>query len=265
MKMTKEEKHLFSRNTEEVKQRGQEATLQWIIAIFVVLFFLGVNPYTVIKLTYNLWIVAAFVFLIIGISLLSLRPALQILSPGYQDEIHHNSLDTNGPWSIVPLYLSNGDVINLAIFPLGGVDVSFVKIKGGGRHGYVLVPEGGYIQEGPNVTVIYGVKKYAYAVVPKAARERLKGHRRFRVRSSPIWIAWLPPLSSTLAKAMSLYDPAAASKAMGDLVEYNKTVEQNYAHSDVTRNVEVRRHMDVLKRRSSKEDEGVDEEDNSLQ
>ena len=152
-----------------------------------------------IYLKFDAWIfIGLFIsgLLIIGVFM---RSALQIYSFAFVTPIHHSSLSRSGPWTKVQGIMSEKDEsegskltsLTYAIFDMGGLS-SPIPISGGGRYGYYIVPEGGYVINGGSVTVLNHPVRFAYNQIPRFLRDALLEHEHFHV-GDPIFFALYPP------------------------------------------------------------------------
>lgn len=214
------------------------------------LIFVGI--FVRVEVYYNLLVILGVITLPIAMALGFALPAFRSKSPGYIDELHHSSLETKGPIYEAVQHLPNGRNITWGIFPLGGVDWGWIHFKGGGSHGYVICPRGGYIVTGASTHVFYGLRRATFNQVPYPVQEGLLRHGGFRVKSSPIWMAYLPPTIENMAKILSIYDPRTRAQAEKDIVEYNKMLEQLVKDSDFARQNISKRSTEVSRQAGKK-------------
>lgn len=230
-------KKILKSMNKDIPEPGQERLFYWATVGFIVLIIVQIfdnGQFT--KPTPILLVMGGFILLSVTAAT-SFYGLVRIASPGYLDEIHHSSLINPGPQGTASIHLPNGRTLDLVIFALGGYNAYHVfQNQGGGRWGYVIAPEKGYIQVGGSITVLFGLRKFTYAQVPVPVREKLTSQMvNFKIERSPIYLAYLPPKSAALRKLLAVYSTSELEGQVSDLIEYIKMLEENVTHSDITR------------------------------
>jgi len=227
-----------------VDQRMFYASLGFLI--FIVLAILYPLEYKL-----NIWMMMAFVLFPSAMLAIIFADAIRIRSPGFVSEIGHSSLRNPDPWAIVSEDYVSGDSdkplvrINFAIFPLGGYQWKFFYDNGGGRNGYVIIPDTGYLRVGASFMSLYHLHRVEFAVLPPNVRSRLTSHPAFSY-SSPFWIGLFPVSTSMIKTLDENFNKKNVENLMGNLMEIFKRTEADSTQADSLRRTAINRSMQIV-------------------
>ena len=217
-----------------------ELNLWGVIAFMVTLGF-GVFVHYYIKISPFLMISPIVILIPFVTSVFA--NAIRYMSYGFIAPDIHSSIKTVEPWRRVSLVMNDDELgpktLTFAIWPLGASSVDWFPIRGGGKHGYAIVPDNpdgkGYLILDGGVTVFNKAHRYTYDALPNELQTKLREHPNFNANSSPFLVFIVPP---TIAMGEEILEPLTTDfgrKMIGDIGYMLKIYGEDVTHADTSR------------------------------
>lgn len=171
-----------------------------------------------------------------------------LTAPGF-----HSSLSRpSGSWDTVPIDIRGKKRVTFHIFDAGGVSVPLFQHVGGGKAGYFIVPENGFILEKGSVLIHYKPRLVSLGQLPLEVQKRLKEHENFKPGTSPIFFCALP--EDNMNDIMKKLSKGSGMDAINDIMLLAMSAFETASHADSKRHVEQARSMEgFVGRKSAKQ------------
>jgi hypothetical protein len=213
----------------------------WGVIAFVVLLGLAVLVRYYIKI--NPFLILAPFGLIIPLVTSVFGNAIRYMSYGFIAPDIHSSIKTVEPWRRVSLVMNDDELgpktLTFAIWPLGASSVDWFPIRGGGRHGFAIVPDNpdgrGYVVLDGGIAVVNKAHRYTYDALPNELQNKLREHPNFSPSKSPFLVFIVPP---TIAMGEGILEPLTTDfgrKMVGDIGYMLKIYGEDVTHADTSR------------------------------
>lgn len=169
--------------------------------------------------------------------------AIRYMSYGFVAPDIHSSVKTVEPWRRVSLVMNDDELgpktLNFAIWPLGASSVDWFPIRGGGKHGYAVVPDNvdgkGYITLDGGVIVFNKAHRYTYDALPNELQNKLREHPNFNANSSPFLMFIVPPTINIGEDILEPFTTDYGKKMVGDIGYMLKIYGEDVTHADTSR------------------------------
>ncbi len=146
--------------------------------------------------------------------------------------IHHSSLFNPDPPLTATVVTGEGHQTTYYIYKLHGSSNPIVYLQGGGKHGYYVVPDYAILKLGGSVMCLNKVIMWDFGQLPPAIQESLLLDTDFKIDSSPIYFAIMPPYfqKEQLDRIKNTIKNMGIEQSTFDIIEAFKTArdEQNF-------------------------------------
>ena len=250
----------------ELKSRNKEQKLeaQMMLAMVFVLFgvFLSILYPSSVKIPILLFIT---LMMAASVMLFALSiPALKFFSIGFVTPIEHSSLQRAGSLKSVTLISPDREKSTVYhIFDKGGISVGVFSHVGGGREGYYVIPEGGFIIEGGSVTCLYKPERFKHNQLPEPIKQALLEIPEYKI-GCRVYMALFP--STVNVKIIKdAFSDVGTVNSVNDVITMLKMAEEHANLSDSYRRTEMIMGADkisnTVKRYGTKQYREIEDED----
>ena len=169
--------------------------------------------------------------------------AIRYMSYGFIAPDIHSSIKTTEPWRRVSLVMNDDELgprtLTFAVWPLGASSVDWFPIRGGGKHGYAIVPDNpdgkGYFMVDGGVVVFNKAHRYTYDALPTEIQMKLREHPNFKAYSSPFLFFIVPPTIAAGGDVLEPFTTEHGKKMVGDVSYMLKIYGEDVTHADTSR------------------------------
>jgi hypothetical protein len=169
--------------------------------------------------------------------------AIRYMSYGFVAPDIHSSVKTVEPWRRVSLVMNDDELgprtLTFAIWPLGASSVDWFPIRGGGKHGYAIVPDNpdgkGFITLDGGVVVFNKAYRYSYDALPNELQSKLHDHPNFSATKSPFLVFIVPPTITLGEEILQPFTTEFGKKMVGDIGYMLKIYGEDVTHADTSR------------------------------
>ena len=233
-------------------EEENEDTIEKKMIIIPIVILFGIFISLIYPMNVNMSVTLLIGFLVAGFAGTGLLMpyALRYFSIGLVTPISHSSSRRLGPLKRVKVIDPEGNQIDYAIFDLGGISVNVFAEDGGGRNGYIVVPEGGYIIRGGSITILNDMVRYEHNALIEPIRIALSEHKKYKI-GSPVYMAIIPPvLDVELIK--NAFSMQGTQNFINDINTMMKLSTEHATVSDALRRSESMMHADSIRKSVSR-------------
>jgi len=238
----------------------ETAFMQKSGALTVILLVIDMLAFVLLH-NYN-WKISPFVIFLFPILFLpmvlsAIPDAIRFHSYPFQTPISHSCIDSITPYRKVRVIGNDKDlkakVVTFSIFAPGYSSVKWLPFRGGGRHGYWIVPDDdeegrGYIITGHGITIVNDATLTTYEQLPPEIQQVLVTHETFNIYTSPIYWAVIPPDIDKKESILKAYSEEYGKKQVGSLVYLLKMAFEDLTHGDTSRKRVRQRSYETIRR-----------------
>ena len=251
--------------SKDIKSNPEKTVeLEMMIGMLFIFFGIFLSIFDPVSLKIPLLL---FVFSLIGITFLLYAvgvPALKFFSIGFVTPIEHSSMQR--PYSLKTVTVISPErekTITYHIFDKGGISVNLFSKVGGGREGYYIIPEGGFIIEGGSVTCLYKPVRFKHNQLPEPIKQAMLEIPEYKI-GHQLYMALFP----TTVNAQIIRDAfsdAGTINSVNDVITLLKMADEHANLSDSYRRTEMIMGADkikgTIKRYGSKQFTEIHDED----
>lgn len=244
----------YKQTAKDVKRKNLDLELSMVYGLiaFTVVIVIGIL-FPLRDSSLDLWLLLAPVVFVMIPAANMMFDAVRFRSYGCVSPFGHFSLESPEPIKYITTIMNEEQAgpiqRRFGIFELNGSNAKYWPIYGGGKSGYIIVPddenERGYVRLGNSVAILNDARETSYPSLPLDFQIGLSKLPRF-TGNSPIYFAVYPLKEEVRNQLIRAFAPGKGKKVLGDIMYQWAIANEDRTSADTALHRVLKRHYDTF-------------------